>query len=146
MKTSGRSKRYMEKLGFTTGVVERRLPHTKLTSDFLGIIDIIACKDGMPGAIGIQACAAGEMAAHRVKALNEPRLRVWLTGNRFELHGWEKKGHRWIVKREALLVGRAWNGIASIVIRNERPEEVPHDFLGLSQGDDRISETPYFEG
>jgi len=41
------------------------------------------------GIVGIQACAASGLAAHRTKLLAEPRMREWIAaGGRLCIHSW----------------------------------------------------------
>lgn len=115
MKSTARSLEHCRKLGYVAGLVERRLPRTFTTIDFLGLIDVLAL-DGLPGVLGIQACWQSDQAAHRAKALANANLRPWLAaGNRFELWSWRRAKRRnkdktwsktsyWEVRREPLSV------------------------------------------
>lgn len=76
--------------------------------DLFGVVDIAAIKSGQP-LLGVQACSGSGHAAHRKKALAEPRLRIYLAGigNVFEIWSWSQKGPRgekkkWAVRREAI--------------------------------------------
>ncbi len=98
--------------GFQAQTVERFNPFAHIRQDLFGVIDIIAVPGigtdaaiAQPGIWGIQNTTAANLAKHRVKALAEPRLMVWLAaGGRFALVSWSKRGekgkrklweHRW---------------------------------------------------
>lgn len=111
---------HCRKLGFRVQVVERWVPFRGtdpetgeprrggVRQDLFGCIDLVAL-DGLPGVLGIQACAASSAAARMAKALCEcDALMEWLrVGNRFEVWGWAKRGPAgkrklWTVRRVAL--------------------------------------------
>src|SRR4051812_48736600 len=102
---TSRSLADMKKLGMTAQVVEKFNSFTKRRIDLFGIIDLIACKPGL-GIVGVQATSGDNHAARRTKAMEEPRLRVWLeSGARFELWSYSKRGERgkrklWQLRRE----------------------------------------------
>lgn len=97
----------LKAMGFTFQVVERWNPFAKRRVDFLGCIDVIACKPGV-GIVGIQATSGTNHSARREKAKAEPKLRAWLeSGARFELWSYAKRGARgksktWELRREEL--------------------------------------------
>lgn len=65
-------------------------PAPAVRKDFLGCIDILAL-DGLPGSLGIQACAGGDASTRAKKAAAEPLLRAWLAaGNRFQVWAWRE--------------------------------------------------------
>lgn len=97
------------KRGWIAQTVERPWnPHTKVTLDLFGVIDIVAIEPpndeilGGPRIIGIQACSGGrsgadgrgsDHAARRAKILAEPRAKQWVeAGGRLELWSWSKRG------------------------------------------------------
>jgi hypothetical protein len=94
-------------LGLTAQVVEKWIPQRRIRIDLFGVIDIIAVKQGI-GIIGIQATSGTNHAARRSKALAEPRLREWLlSGGRYELWSYSKRGERgkrklWTLRREEI--------------------------------------------
>lgn len=100
---------HAREIGFQVQVVERWCAYSRKRIDLFGVIDIVACRDGV-GVIGIQACAGGSHAARRKKSMAEPRLAVWLaSGGRFELWSWAKQGARgkrkvWTLRREELVL------------------------------------------
>lgn len=77
--------------GWTAGLVERRLPRTWTTVDFLGFADVLAL-DGEPGVYAIQACGGGSDASKHVANLETiPELRLWLErGNRCAIWSFRK--------------------------------------------------------
>ncbi len=90
---TARSLAEVRKLGGIAGVVERRLPHSFVTVDFLGFIDIIALLDGK--FIGIQATSGSNCMARIKKIRMEPRAAVWLAcGGLIEVWAWRKMGKR----------------------------------------------------
>lgn len=107
MSPTERTRKALKEMGFTSQIVEKRVPKKNITIDLFGCIDIIAIRDGI-GILGIQACAGASHAARREKAGNEPRLLTWLQcGGRFEIWSWSKKGARgkrktWELRREEL--------------------------------------------
>jgi hypothetical protein len=99
----------LRKDGWTCAVVERWNPYAKIRQDLFGCIDILAIKPGC-GTLAVQACAGASHAARREKAINEPRLIVWLAAskdNKFEVWSWAKQGARgarklWTLRREEI--------------------------------------------
>lgn len=94
----------LRKFGCCAGVVERfnrfAGPFGK-RQDLFGCIDLIAIRPGR--IIGIQATNQSNHSSHVVKALAEPRLRLWLeAGGGYEIWSWAKKGpkdkKRWDVR------------------------------------------------
>lgn len=99
----------LRKLGWTAGIVEKRLPFGRVTVDLFGCIDIVAVNwEKRSGCLGVQATSGANHAARRAKAIAEPRLRAWLlAGNGFEVWSWAKRGARgaakkWEVRIEAV--------------------------------------------
>lgn len=96
----------LRELGFTCQVVERWCPFSRRRIDLFGCIDIVGAREG--GILGVQACAGASHAARRKKAMDEPRLRVWLeAGGAFEIFSYAKQGARgkvkhWRLRREPI--------------------------------------------
>lgn len=85
--------------GYCAEVVERRVPRSFVTKDLIGCIDVLAFGPGR-GFLGVQVCRHSDGATRMLKALAEPRLATWvLSGGRFEVWGWVKRGARWQVVR-----------------------------------------------
>lgn len=93
--TCSRTLARLRRLGYTAQKVEQWIPRAFKRRDLFGVIDVVALKEGVQGVLGVQSSTGGDLAAHVRKALEEPRLRLWLeTGNRFLVWGWVKKGKR----------------------------------------------------
>ncbi len=101
-----RSLEYLRKCAATAAVevVERWNSHAKIRQDLFGFIDVLAIPDHQKGLWAFQVTTSSNLAARRQKALQEPKLRLWLTaGNRFFLHGWSKRASgRWEVREEEI--------------------------------------------
>jgi len=104
MSPAARTLQALRQAGYTADVVERWLPQASKRRDYLGCIDLIACRPGEP-ILAIQATTASHVAARITKARSLPGLHVWLaTGHAlFEVWGWQKRDGRWHVRRVALL-------------------------------------------
>jgi hypothetical protein len=84
-------------------VVERWVPGANVRRDLWGFGDLIAIRQGLPGALIIQATSASNMAARISKARRQFALAVWLrAGNEFECWGWAQRNGRWHVRRVAI--------------------------------------------
>lgn len=100
---------HLRKLGYRPWVVEKWNPHAKIRQDMYGGIDIVAIRFGET--CGVQACRNADLAEHRTKLLEEPRMREWIeAGNRLLLHGWAMKGAKgarklWEVREQELRTG-----------------------------------------
>jgi len=93
-----RTKRYLEKDGYTVGIVEKfnrfAGPHG-IRQDLFGFGDAIAMKPGQGHVIMVQACAGGSHPARRTKILAETRALTWLrAGQAILLISWSKRGKR----------------------------------------------------
>jgi hypothetical protein len=89
----------LRKEGYTAAVVEHWNPHAKIRQDLFGIFDIVAVHPMYPGVLGVQTTTASNMSARRKKMADSEALGVWVeAGNDAEVHGWQKKGHRWECK------------------------------------------------
>lgn len=97
------------KRGWLTATVEQRIPHTFITRDMFGFIDMVALDD-QPGLLGIQATGGASGVAHQrlrkiVSPECEPAARRWLqAGLRLEVWHWRptNKGVRGAKKTMAL--------------------------------------------
>lgn len=98
-KPTQRTLEYLRDQGITAQVVERWLPHCKRRLDLFGCIDLVALPCVLstqllarPIILGIQTTSGDNHAKRAIKALAEPRLRLWLeAGGRFEIWSWSKK-------------------------------------------------------
>ena len=116
-KSTRRALDVCEERKWIAGLVERRLPHTFTTVDFLGFADIIALDD-RDGSHAIQACQT-DVAAHFATIRDDPKVSVnvarWLArGNRLSIWAFRKlkyargsKAFRWKLReiRVALVSG-----------------------------------------
>jgi hypothetical protein len=104
MSPTARSLKLLRQQGYCCDVVERWLAAVRRRRDYLGCIDIIACRRGEP-VLAVQATSASNVAARLKKDVATPGLHVWLaTGHAvFEVWGW-RKNHtgRWEVRRVAV--------------------------------------------
>lgn len=100
---------HLRKLGYRCAIVEKWNPHARIRQDMFGGIDIVAIRFGET--CGVQACRNADLAEHRTKLFEEPRMREWIeAGNRLLLHGWAMKGARgerklWTLREQELRVG-----------------------------------------
>lgn len=93
-----------ERRGWTAQVVEQWIPHTFITRDFIGVIDIIAFSPSA-GIIGIQATDSTSHSKRVNKALEEPRLVRWLkSGGKFAVWSWDKGGE--LREEEAVIASK----------------------------------------
>lgn len=91
---------HCRKAQWTAQVVEKWNPHARIRQDLFGCIDLLVLHGGI---LGVQACAGSSHSARTKKALAEPRLKTWLlSGGRFEVWSWAKRGPRGQVKRWTL--------------------------------------------
>lgn len=97
-----RSKKLMEQEGYTVAIVERWNSFAEIRQDLFGFLDLLCVADGK-GVVGVQTTSASNMSARRNKILEHTNfLAVEGAGIKIELHGWQKKGHRWECKREVI--------------------------------------------
>src|SRR5688572_17225592 len=90
---TSRSLNLLRSEGYTVGVVERRVPFSPITQDFLGFADILAVRSGDVGVLAIQTTSGSNRSARYKKICASANALVWLeAGNRIEIHGWVKKG------------------------------------------------------
>lgn len=93
MTPTERTLRWLRKQGYTCQVVERRIPHTFVTKDLFGCIDIVAIKAGIPGVLGVQVTSRAHLADRLAKVKREPRAALWREcRNDLLVVGWSKRG------------------------------------------------------
>ncbi len=108
---------HCRKAQWTTQVVERWNPHARIRQDLFGCIDLLVLHGGI---LGVQACAGSSHSARMKKALAEPRLKVWLlSGGRFEVWSWAKRGprgqvKRWTLRRTSVELDRARDELLTV--------------------------------
>lgn len=97
MSPTQRTLKALRAKGLICGIVERRIPHTQITRDLFGIIDIIAL-DFSRGVVGVQSTGQA-FSEHHNKLMYERRqeCQAWLLtpGCHLELWGWRKLKAGW---------------------------------------------------
>ena len=95
--------RWFERHGWQYQKTEWRDPSFK-RHDLWTFGDWIAC-DEHPGSVIVQTCIRSDMTTRLRKAEAATELRRWLErSNRFEVHGWEKVGRFWQVRRTQVVL------------------------------------------
>lgn len=85
------SRKKLEAEGFTVEIVEKRIPHSFITRDFLGFADLIAISPTR-GILAVQVTGGGNGPARAQKTRQEPRHAIWLaSGGRIQIHDWRKR-------------------------------------------------------
>ena len=102
MTPTARTIALMRERGFTADVVERRITK-RLTRDFLGIIDVIALKEGCAPWF-IQTTGGNNKWMRRQKMLESPHLPLLQSVGTVVLHEWNQlKNGEWSPREEVLL-------------------------------------------
>lgn len=90
---SARSLQELRRQGYIGQSVEKRIPYSFITQDYIHCIDIIAFRENE--VIGVQATTTTHITHRFNKALTVPELVGWLkAGCKFQVWGWSKKGPR----------------------------------------------------
>lgn len=94
MKTNytSRAIKYLQDLGYTTGVVERWLPGINVRKDLFGFIDLIAIKDGE--ILGVQSTSYPQRKNHldKIKTYCMTDYNKWIgAGGKFMMITWKKE-------------------------------------------------------
>lgn len=85
-----RSKKHLERDGWTVGIVEKWNPHARVRQDLFGFADLIAIKPGQTPRL-VQVTSGANLASRRAKIAEEPRAAIALAaGLAIEIHGWRK--------------------------------------------------------
>lgn len=101
MSTTARTLQRLRKEGITADKAEYYLacPGQKFgrRKDLFGIIDVVALDVENKETIGIQCTTVGALSQHKKKIREAPEMLIkWLLcRNRYVIHAWQKKGHRW---------------------------------------------------
>ena len=86
---TARSVEHLRALGWTVGVVEQRIPHTNITRDLYGFIDVVAIRGGETMAVQV---TSGSNVSARVRKIAESEhvAAVRDAGWSIVVHGWRK--------------------------------------------------------
>jgi hypothetical protein len=88
-----RSLKKLKDEGYVAEVVEKRIPHTKITKDLYGFIDILAVGHGET--LAVQTTTGSHVANRLTKINSSANLQpVKAAGWRVIVHGWAKRGAR----------------------------------------------------
>ena len=92
MSPTQRSKQYLEAQGYRVAIVEKWNQWAKVRQDLFGVADLLAMKPQAP-LLAVQVTTTANLSTRIQK---DPRtVQDWRsTGNRFEYHGWSKRGAR----------------------------------------------------
>lgn len=76
--------------GYLVGRVEQTIPHTRITRDLFGFVDLLAIREDE--VLAVQVTSASNVAARVAKITGHENLRaVREAGIRIEVHGWRVK-------------------------------------------------------
>ena len=94
--------RWFRANGWTFYRAEKANAWGRVSQDMWTCADYVACHPEH-GILLVQTCRKSDMATRLRKAEAVTELRAWLAaGGHYEVHGWEKEGARWQVKRTAV--------------------------------------------
>jgi hypothetical protein len=95
---TARSLEHLRALHWTVGVVEQRVPHTNITRDLFGFIDLIAVRGDET--LAVQVTSSSNVAARIHKIAEHENLpAVRAAGWRIIVHGWRKNAAgRWTLR------------------------------------------------
>jgi len=100
---TARSLAWLRREGFVAVVVERWLPHANLRSDLWRFADLLAAHPRERIFLLVQSTSIANVASRVRKARSCPELRAWTqAGGTVEVHGWQKRGPHWELKRVAI--------------------------------------------
>ena len=86
--------------GYLCCVAEAWLPRVNRRRDLFGFADVAAVHPRLTGPLLVQVTTADHLAHRRQKVQASPAARLWIrAGGRIELHGWERRAGRWVVRR-----------------------------------------------
>ena len=91
MSPTRRSLMLLAEQGWLASVVEQRIPHTNITRDLFGVIDIVAIRGCHT--LAVQTTSASNVNARLNKIAASPHLSaIEASGWRFTVHGWRPDG------------------------------------------------------
>ncbi len=121
------SSKYLRDRGFAAEVVERwlRIPGKEIRRDLFRAIDIVAAHGPLGIILGVQTTSLANVSARVAKAKQQPGLKQWLqAGAKFEVHGWQLRNGRWVVKIVELAAMNMTELVTrSIPRRSRRPKQ-----------------------
>ncbi len=84
-----RSLEHLRASGWTVGVVEQRIPHTNITRDLFGFIDLLAVRGGETMAVQV---TSGSNVSARVRKIAESEHVAAVRGAGWSIvvHGWRR--------------------------------------------------------
>ena len=89
--------------GYVCCVAEAWLPGVNRRRDLFGFADVAAVHPRLAGPLLVQTTTADHPADRSRKVRASPAARLWVrAGGRMELHGWERRGGSWTVRRVQL--------------------------------------------
>jgi hypothetical protein len=95
---TARSVEHLRAFGWTVGVVEQRIPHTNITRDLYGFIDLLAIRGGET--MGVQVTSGSNVSARvRKIAESEHVAAVRSAGWTIVVHGWRRNAAgEWVLR------------------------------------------------
>ena len=91
--------RHLRADGYTAEVVERWNPHARVRNDLFGFVDVLAVRG--PETLAVQTTSATNVSARIRKIADSPFVgAVREAGWRIVVHGWAKRGNRWVLARD----------------------------------------------
>jgi hypothetical protein len=86
---TARSVEHLRACGWTVGVVEQRIPHTNITRDLYGFIDLLAIRGAETMAVQVTSGSNVSARVHKI-AESEHVGAVRTAGWAIVVHGWRK--------------------------------------------------------
>jgi len=86
---TARSVEHLRAFGWTVGVVEQRIPHTNITRDLYGFIDLVAIRGAETMAVQVTSGSNVSARVHKI-AESEHVGAVRKAGWTIVVHGWRK--------------------------------------------------------
>jgi hypothetical protein len=96
---NARTVTYLQRLGYLATVVEGWIPHLNKRRDLFTIGDVLAIHPRDKSVLMVQVTSLDHVGDRLKRCRHRPELALWLkAGCRFEVHGWERRDGRWVVK------------------------------------------------
>lgn len=98
---TSRSKALLEERGYMVDVVERWIPGANIRRDLFHLWDLLAIHRETGAVCAVQTTSASGVSARLKKIGDSPNIAtVRKAGWALFVHGWRKKGGRWVVREE----------------------------------------------